>query len=326
MKTLDLVAVCNALVDILYEVPDTTIKHLSLTKGIMHLVDGPRQTEVLSHLRGLDHTIELGGSAMNALRTVASLGLKTSFAGMIGRDDFGKRISERMKQLHIESHLGVSSDEPTGSCLILITPDGERTMNTNLGASRTYNASNIPTRAIESARILHFCGYQWDTDGQMAGVKEAIASAKRGNTLVSFDLADPFVVERHRDAFFRVIKEDADVVFCNKEEARLMFQCGPEEAANRIAELGAIAVVKVGGEGAIVKKGDMTHLISPVPTKVMDTTAAGDMFAAGFLFGLLKDRSPSVCGSIGAFLASDVISRIGATVSEAALAEAPLIK
>lgn len=326
MKSLDLVAICNALVDVLYEVPDSVISELSLTKGIMHLVDAPRQSAVLNHLKGRKHTIELGGSSLNAMRTVASLGLKTSFAGMIGKDDFGKRISERMQQLRIESHLGLSDKEPTGSCLILITPDGERTMNTNLGASRLYDSSHVPNKSIENAKILHFCGYQWDTEGQMSGIKNALATAKRSDTLVSFDLADPFVVERNRDAFHQIIKDYADIVFCNKEEARLMFQCGPAEAAEQIAALGAVAVVKVGAEGALVRHGDSTHKIAPYTTRVIDTTAAGDMFAAGFLYGRLKDHNYATCGRMGAYLASDVISRIGATVSENALGSVVAIR
>ena len=321
MKKHDITAVCNALVDVLYEVPFTTLTDLQLTRGIMHLVDSRRQAEVLAHLRGLDHTIELGGSAMNAIRTLAALGLKTCFAGVVGKDDFGGRIQARMKQLHIDSRLSVIDHEATGSCIILITPDGERTMNTHLGASRLYDHNHIPDADVANSKALHVGGYQWDTDGQKGGILKALESARKGNAIISFDLADPFVVERHRDDFHRIITEHADIVFTNKEEARLMYQATPEEAARKIAEAGAIAVVKVGAEGAIVRDGEMTFKIEPYPTRVMDTTAAGDMFAAGFLFGHLKGKDHALCGKMGAYLASDVISRIGATISEAALAE-----
>lgn len=317
VKTLDVVGICNALVDILIEVRDEDIKALGLTKGIMHLVDAPAQKKLLDYFHGKDHAVELGGSAMNAIRTLASLGSKTAFAGMVSEDTFGSRIKSRMQELGITSHLGYSS-EPTGSCVILITPDGERTMNTHLGASRLYDDAQVPAEHIRDGRILHFCGYQWDTDGQKTAIRKSVALAKGHETLISFDVADPFVVDRNRDEFKQVIKEDADIVFSNKEEAKMLYGSA-EKAAEEITAAGAIAVIKLGSEGAMVCMGKDVHRISAVPTTVVDTTAAGDMFAAGFLFGLASGKSLPVCGQMAATAASDVISRIGARVSEEAL-------
>jgi len=224
-----------------------------------------------------------------------------------------------MDALGIQSRLGGHQTESTGTCVILITPDGERTMNTNLGASRLYDKTLIPHEEIAAAKILHFCGYQWDTKEQKDAVISAIRTGHSNGTLISFDLADPFVVDRNRDDFIQLITDEADIVFANKEEAKLLFQSSPQDAAIRIAETGALAVVKLGSEGAIVCKGSETIHVQPVTTKVIDTTAAGDMFAAGFLHGYLKDRPLNVCGKIAATLASDVISRVGATVSKEAL-------
>lgn len=320
MKTYDVVGICNALVDILIKVEEDDIKALGLTKGIMHLVDAPRQLEVLTHFHAHPNTLELGGSAMNAIRTLAQLGKKTAFAGMVSDDEFGERIIKRMQQLQIAGHLG-RSHEKTGSCVILITPDGERTMNTHLGASRLYGEAEVPHSEIAASKLLHFCGYQWDTDGQKSAIGKAVATAKAHETIVSFDVADPFVVDRNRETFLKVIAEDADVVFSNKEEARMLFGSTPEDAAARIAQMGAVAVIKLGAEGALVRRGDEVHRIKPVPTQVMDTTAAGDMFAAGFLYGYTSGKPLAVCGKMAATMASDVISRVGATVSDAALAE-----
>lgn len=317
MKTLDVVGVCNALVDILIEVGEEDIKKLGLTKGIMHLVDADAQNKLLEYFSGKTRSVELGGSAMNAIRTLASLGKKTAFAGMVANDAFGESIRHRMKELDIIANLG-HSQEPTGTCVILITPDGERTMNTHLGASRLYTDAQVPTAQIKSARILHFCGYQWDTDGQKSAIKMSVGHAKDHETLISFDVADPFVVDRNRDEFINVIKNDADIVFSNKEEAKMLFG-SPEKAAEAIAASGAIAVIKLGAEGAMIRKADKIHMIKPVATTVIDTTAAGDMFAAGFLFGLASGKSLDVCGLMAATIASDVISRIGANVSETAL-------
>lgn len=318
MKTHDVVGICNALVDILIKVGDADVRHLGLNKGVMHLVDSPRQADVLEYLKGHEQFIELGGSTLNALRTLAQLGKKTVFAGMVSDDVYGNRILTRMKDLGIKGDLG-RSHESTGTCVILITPDGERTMNTNLGASRLYSEKQVPHNDIADAQVLHFCGYQWDTDGQKTGVRQAIDTAKKAGTLVSFDVADPFAVGRNREAFLKVIEDDADIVFSNREEAKMLLESTPEEAARWIASKGAIAVVKLGAEGALVAKGDQLFKIAPVATKVIDTTAAGDMFAAGFLYGFTSGRPLDVCGRMAATVASDVISRIGASVAPEAL-------
>ena len=321
MKTLDVVGICNALVDILIHVEEQDLVKLGLRKGVMHLVDGDRQAEVLRHFASKPHAVELGGSAMNAVRTLAQLEKKTAFAGMVGDDAFGDRIMARMHQLGIKPRLG-KSPEPTGSCVVLITPDGERTMNTHLGASRLYGQAEVPLSEIKDAKLLHFCGYQWDTDGQKYAIRQAINTAKASGTLISFDVADPFAVDRYRDEFIQVITNDADVVFANREEAKMLYGATAEDAATKIAATGAVAVIKLGGEGALIQKGAERFHIEPVPTEVVDTTAAGDMFAAGFLYGFTSGRTLAASGRIAAVLASDVISRVGTTVSDFALATA----
>jgi len=318
-KSLDVVGICNALVDILVTVEDHDLKALELTKGMMHLVDDARQAHVLNYFSGKPQVTELGGSAMNAIRTLAQLGKKTAFAGMVGGDSFGERIKSRMTQLGIKGFLGLGL-EATGSCVILITPDGERTMNTNLGASRLYGSAEVPHAEIKQSQVLHFCGYQWDTDAQKTAIKEAVATAKAHGTLVSFDVADPFAIGRSHADFLKVIADDADIVFANREEAIMLYGATPEIAAAKIAATGAIAVIKLGAAGALVQQGSEVFMIKPVATKVLDTTAAGDMFAAGFLYGYTSGKSLQVAGQMAATVASDVISRVGATVSDAALA------
>lgn len=321
MSKYDVVSICNALVDILVPAQESDIEELGLTKGRMHLVDAHRQEEVLKRFSQVETTTELGGSSLNAIRTLAALGLKTSFAGMVGEDAFGNLIKSKMKDLGILPQLGIST-EATGTCLILVTPDGERTMNTNLGASRLFDGQLVPEGAIKNAEIFHFCGYQWDTDGQIEAILKACKIAKQAGTRISFDVADPFVIERHKEPFLDVIQEFADVVFANKDEAHMMFGVGPEQAAEKMAAYGCIAVVKKGGEGAVIgERGRLTQ-IPPHQTTVVDTTAAGDMFAAGVLCGLAKGLPLQECGHMGSLLASDVISRVGAAVSKEALSKA----
>lgn len=319
MKSHDITSVCNALMDVLIEVSEEDLRRLGLTKGIMHLVDSERQKDVLNHFKDKPRVTELGGSAMNAVRTLAQLGHKTVFAGMVNDDEFGRHIREKMRHLGIKSYLGGHANESTGTCLILITPDGERTMNTNLGASRLYNSTHIPHEEISQSHIFHFCGYQWDTAEQKAALTSSIKTAHESNTIISFDLADPFVVDRNRNDFVELIQAEADIVFANKEEARLLFNNTPEETARKIAATGSIAVIKLGADGALVASGAQEYRVSSVPTHVVDTTAAGDMFAAGFLHGFLRGKSLPVCGQVAALLASDVISRVGAVVSHQAL-------
>jgi sugar/nucleoside kinase (ribokinase family) len=322
MKTFDVASVCNALMDILVEVSDQDLKNLGLTKGVMHLVDSKRQQEVFTYVNGKAKVTELGGSSMNAIRTLASLGHKTVFAGLVNDDEYGNLIRTRMNSLGIKSILGGHQSESTGTCLILITPDGERTMNTNLGASRLYNSSHIPHEDISKSRIFHFSGYQWDTPEQKHAVMEALKTSKKMDTIVSFDLADPFVVDRNKNDFNEIIVNNADIVFANREEAKLLYGTTPEKTALRIAESGAIAVIKLGADGAVIGRGSDLIKVPSIPTKVIDTTAAGDMFAAGFLHGYLRDRDLKSCGHIAATLASDVISRIGANLSDSAITSA----
>lgn len=318
MKQYDVVSICNALVDVLVKVDDTEFASLNIAKGVMHLVDAPRQSEVLEKFRDHKTTTELGGSSMNAIRTLAALGAKTSFVGAIGEDEFGQLIASRMEQLGINPQLG-KRQEATGTCLVLITPDGERTMNTNLGASRLLTPDMVPTDVVKQAQVFHFCGYQWDTDDQIKTIQEAIKVAKSAGVKVSFDVADPFVIQRHKEAFLDLIAQDADIVFANKEEAKMLFGCDPEQAARKVAETGALAVIKQGGDGAIIAKGSEVVRVPVVPTTVVDTTAAGDMFAAGFLYGFTRGKDLATCGKAAATVASDVISRVGATVAPEAL-------
>ena len=324
MQHYDVVGICNALVDILIEATDEDLRQHDLSKGMMHLVENDRQRRLLAHFAGSAQTVTLGGSSLNAIKTLAGLDINTAFAGMVGQDDFGTTVVDKMTQAGIAAFLG-SSTEPTGSCLVLVTPDGERTMNTHLGASRLYTSDTVPVEAIKNSKFLHFCGYQWDTDGQKAAIELAVKEARQAQTKISFDLADPFVIERNKSAFHGLIagKKDegqgVDIVFANREEAQLMFDCSPEEAASQIAETGTIAVIKLGAEGALVQKGSERVTVAAEPATVIDTTGAGDMFAAGFLYGLCHDLPLGKCGKAAAIAAGDVIERMGANVTEKAL-------
>jgi len=318
MKSHDVLGIGNALMDISVEAADADLETLALNKGIMHLVETSRQEEILRHLEGKPRTTELGGSALNVVRILASLGTRTGFIGMVGEDEFGNRILERMRELDIKPLLARTND-PTGSCVVLITPDGERTMNTHLGTSRHYNETHIPHEEIAAAKIVHIEGYQWDTEGQKGAIARALETAHKNGTLVSLDLADPFAVERSKQDFLKLIGNGADIIFANKEEASMLYGSTPEEAARKIAGTGALAVIKLGADGALIRKGKEEHRVPAEPATVVDTNGAGDIFASGFLHGYSAGRSLPDCGKMAAVLAADVIGRVGVTVSEEAL-------
>tara|TARA_B100000902_G_scaffold388489_1_gene434240 strand:- start:102 stop:1091 length:990 start_codon:yes stop_codon:yes gene_type:complete len=319
LKTLDVVSICNALIDLLIQAEESDIQSLDLNKGIMHLVDADRQKTVLSHFEGHETTTQLGGSCLNAIRTLAALDAKTAFAGMIGPDAFGKNIREKMSALGIQAALKEHKNEDTGTCAVLITPDGERTMNTNLGASCLFDESIVPEQEIKNSNIFHFCGYQWSSPEQIKAIETAIKIGRSSNTLISFDVADPFVVQNCREDFKKIIDSDTDVVFANEEESKMLYDSSPEEAAAKISASGAIAVIKLGAKGALIQRGEEVVKVSAEPTTVVDTTGAGDMFAAGFLYGLSKDKDLATCGKMAAIAAGDTISHIGASVGDAAI-------
>ncbi len=319
-KHYDVLTICNALVDLLYKAEDVDLAQFNLSKACTSLVNTEQQQTILRHFAAQDPTVELGGSSLNAIRALAMLKKKTVFAGMLGNDHYGYTIRKRLEDLNIKGDLHTTDKDATGTCLILVTPDGERTLNTHLGASHLYTREIIPTEDLEASRILHLSGYQWDTDEQKEAVMIAMQIAKKASCEISLDLADPFVVQHNRDALTQVIRDYADIVFANEQEASLLYGTSPEETAKRIADTGAIAVVKLGARGALVQKGSQLVKIAPVATKVVDTTGAGDMFAAGFLYGHLSNLSLEECGNIAALLASDVISRFGATLSDSVIA------
>lgn len=320
-KNYDVITICNALMDIVVDASEDDIQRFALTKGHMHLVDANKQKELLQHFSSRQQTIELGGSAMNAVRALALLKKKAIFVGMVAQDSFGAQIQKRMSELDITSHLHTSTQEPTGTCLILVTPDGERTMNTHLGASRLYNKQVIPSDELSQTSVLHISGYQWDTEDQKQAIGTALGLAEKAGSLVSFDVADPHVVSVHGADFRKVIENHADIVFANREESFLLYGLNPEETAQKISDMGAMAVIKLGAEGALIQKGKDKVRVQSVKTHVVDTTGAGDMFAAGVLYGLISALPLSDCGKIAALLASDVISRYGAHLSDEVISQ-----
>jgi len=313
---LDVVLIENALVDLLVRATDSQLHSFGMKKGVMQLVDRAVQTAVLNNLSHIEPEIELGGSASNAARGLAILGATTSYSSCVTQDKFGDMFSARLEKLGIKNRMSFCPEKtPTGTCLVVVTPDNERTLNTYLGACQSYTQNDLPFDDIKSTKLFYSTGYMLDTQNQINAVHAAIDYALLNNVKVAFDVADPFVIMRHGQKTILSLLEKTHLVFANAEEANMLLGCHGYEAALQLSQLVQIAVVKDGADGSyIAHDGKVTH-IPPRKVKVTDTTGAGDMYAAGFMFGLCRGFDLESCGKVATILASDTVTHLGARLS-----------
>ncbi len=311
----DICGMGNPLVDILVYVDDAFLLKHGLNKGIMHLIDWERRELLLELIRGKEITMEAGGSCPNTLATLGLLGLRVAFMGKIGNDDLGRVFEEKITAKKVHSYLH-KCKEKTGTSIILITPDKERTMNTHLSACREYREDDLPVEVIDGSRFFYFTGYMWDTETQKTAVKKAIQRARESGLQIIFDTADPFAVERYREDFLDLISESVDIVVANAQEAQILTGGKIEDGVKKLGEHARIAVVKNGAKNThIFSEGTYINVPS-FHTDVKDTTGAGDAFSAGFIYGLIKGHSLYMCGKIASFVASKTIEKIGAQVPD----------
>lgn len=313
--SLDVVAIENALIDLLIRANDIDLKSFGMTKGIMQLVDEDTQSKLLKNLGRAKPEIELGGSASNAMRGMAILGSITSYSSAVGNDSYGKAFASRMLELGIVNRLSIIEGEHTGSCVVVVTPDGERTLNTFLGACRSYKPAFVPYDDIAKSKIFFSTGYMLDTQGQIDALHSAIDFALFHNVKVAFDVADPFVIKRHGQKTIFSLLEKVHLAFLNAEEAKMLIGQTPEKAAIEMSKIVQLSVIKDGENGAYVSYDGNITFIPAKKVEVADTTGAGDMFAGGFMFGLCKGLSIEQAGQIATILASDTVSYMGVRLS-----------
>ena len=306
----------NPLIDIISQVTDEDLNQLSVHKGTMHLIDEKRRKDLLEFLNNRNVSYSCGGSCPNTIITLAAFGIDATLAGKVGSDEYGAIYQKRLNDLAVNDELAYC-DKPTGSSIILITPDSERTMNTYLGANRYYGKDDVKTSTVSEADIFHFTGYMWDTQTQKEAVMKALEIASQSGTLVSFDIADHFAVGRNRDTFLSLISNHADIVFANSEEARILFDnYDAYECCKSMGKLCDIAVVKNGKRGSFISYNkEIIGIHVQGPKKPTDTTGAGDVYAAGFLYGLCKKVPIEKAGNIASFLAGEIIQQWGAQFS-----------
>jgi sugar/nucleoside kinase (ribokinase family) len=307
----------NAILDLLVLVDEGVVEQLGLHKGTMKLVDTDEQRKILGLIGDLEPEIEAGGSCANALRMASSLGSVTSYSSAVAPDANGDAFADGLARHGVKDCVA-RVDGDTGTSVILVTPDGERTMNTHLGVCREYRSQYVPVEEIRRSRIFYTTGYVWDTPHQIEAIEMALDVARESGVRLAMDLADPFVVERSRDAIERHIALGLDVVFANSAESKGLTGLDPRESAIAIAERVQVAVVTDGSQGAYVASGSVIEHIPAHKVDVVDTTGAGDCFAAGFLHGLARGLPLRTCGELATLLAAETITHLGVKVSDEA--------
>jgi len=304
----------NALVDILVRLEsDQTLKQFALPKGSMQLVDGERSRKILAGIAHLNTAIASGGSAANTIHGLAKLGIDTGFIGTIGRDRWGDLFRNDMESHHIEPILFTSQSE-TGRAISLISLDSERTFATYLGAAVELAPDRITEELFQGFTMFYMEGYLVQNHDL---VRKAFQLAKQEKLHIALDMASYNVVEENLDFLKKMAQEYVDIIFANEEEARSFTGKPPEEALIDMAGMCEIAVVKTGRTGSFIKRGSEVHKVGIVEVDSMDTTGAGDLYASGFLYGLVNGFSLERCGEIGALLAGKVIEVIGARMEDA---------
>ena len=310
----DVIAIGNAIVDVMAPCDDALIERLGMTRGGMTLIDTPRAHELYDAM-GPAREIS-GGSAANTLAGLAALGARCAFIGQVAEDQLGEVFAHDIRAGGIAFDTPArAGDPPTARCLIFVTPDGQRTMNTFLGASQFLPPAVLDEAAIAAAKILYLEGYLWDPEEPRAAMRRAIAAAKNAGRKVAFTLSDAFVIERHGADFRAMIETgDVDILFANHVELAALtghddFETGLAELAPKVPVL----VVTRGEHGAVAIAGAERSEVAAEPVaKVVDTTGAGDLVAAGFLHGHVTGRSLTECLTMGAVAAAEVISHYGA--------------
>lgn len=311
----------NPLLDIIMSATFDDLEEIGATLGSMNLVDSEAQRKVIEKCRL--RSMRAGGSCANTIRGVGWLGKGGAFfeapcyTGAVGEDEASAKFEELLVSEGVEPLLA-KKGLPTGTSAIAVTPDSERTMFTNLSACRALELSDIHLEAIEGSAILHTTGYMWDTENQRQATEASVEAARRRGALISFDIADPFVVERYRESLVEWIPGNVDLLFANEEELRrLTGEQGSREAVVRGAERFAPRVVmKVGADGCFVAEDGAIRHVAGEPSEVIDTTGAGDAFAGGFLFGLLKGLPLEAAARIANRLAAAIVGVEGCTYSE----------
>ena len=310
---LDVVGIGNALVDVLAHAEDGFLARQSLVKGTMHLVDEPRAREIYD---AMGPGVEIsGGSAANTVVGVASFGGRAHYVGKVRDDQLGEVFGHDLRATGVGYDTPRATEgPPTGRCLIVVTPDAQRTMSTFLGASVRLGPADVDPRLIARGRILYLEGYLFDPPEAQEAFRAAAAIAHEAGRKVALTLSDPFCVERHRAAFLDLVEHHVDILFANELEICALYQVRDFDAAlPHVRGHCELAALTRSAKGSVLVNGDRMHVVSAHPVEaVVDTTGAGDLYASGVLYGLSQGLDLPACGRLGALAAAEVIAHVGA--------------
>jgi sugar/nucleoside kinase (ribokinase family) len=313
-KKIDVLGIGNAIVDISANVNENFLHTNDFKKGVMKLINEEESRNLNKKIKAVK--ITPGGSAANTIAALAVMGNKVAFIGKVKNDEFGVLFEKDLKNLGIffntpkEKGNDYSS---TAVCIVLTTPDAQRTMNTCLGVAGSLDEKDIDEALVSKTGIIYLEGYLWDKENAKKAFLKAINIAHKNHSKTALSLSDPFCVERHRDEFINLIQNKIDILFANEIEILSLFQIPDfNEAVKRCMDFGIIAAITRSEKGSVIISGQKTYKIDAVETTVVDSTGAGDMYAAGFLNGLIKGKNPYICGKMGSILAAEAISHTGA--------------
>jgi fructokinase len=311
-KTFDILGIGNAIVDVIARADESLLRRLDLAKGTMTLVDTARAEAIYAAMG--PGTESSGGSAANTCAAAASIGAKVAFIGQVAKDQLGQVFAHDIRAAGVAFDSPPSADgPPTARCLILVTPDAQRTMCTFLGACVNLNESAIAADIVGASAVTYLEGYLFDPPAAQAAFRKAAKLAHAAGRLVALSLSDPFCVDRHRDAFRALVREEVDILFANEAEILSLYQVGSFAEAMAAARADThLAALTRSEKGSVIVTPEHAIEIVAEPTNVVDTTGAGDAYAAGFLAGYTQGRPLAACGRMAAIAAAEAISHVGA--------------
>ncbi|HEX2039379.1 MAG TPA: adenosine kinase [Acidimicrobiales bacterium] len=309
----DVVAVGSAIVDVIAQATDADLRRHDLVKGTMALIDAEQAERLYADM---GPAVEVsGGSAANTVAGVASFGGRAAFVGKVRDDQLGTVFAHDIRSVGVTFATPPAAEgPPTARCLVFVTPDAQRTMCTYLGAATGLSPDDVDVDLLSAARITYLEGYLWDPPEAIDALRRAIAVAHAARRRVAFTLSDPFCVDRHRAEFGELVEREVDVLFANEIEIMSLFETDDfHKAVDAVRALCEVAAVTRSEQGSVVVAGGETLTVPAVPVaRVLDTTGAGDLYAAGFLFGLARGYELRRCAELGSVAAAEVISHLGA--------------
>ena len=312
MTQYEVVGIGNAVVDVISHADDTFLAENGIEKGIMQLIERDRAEDLYAAMQ--DRVQTPGGSVANTVAGAGALGLKTAFIGRVRDDELGQFYAKAMTDIGIDfvNAPVTEGENPTSRCMIFVTPDGERSLNTYLGISTGLTSADVPQAVTEKAKLMFLEGYLFDHEAGKTAFREAARAATAGGGMAGIAISDPFCVERHRDDFLALIKNDLGYVIGNEAEIRALWETDDTEAAlAKTAEICPLVVCTRSGDGVTLVRGEERVDVPVEKVVPVDATGAGDQFAAGFLYGLATNRDLETCGRMGNICAGEVIRHIG---------------